>query len=151
MKMLILVFALVILSGRAFAQDGHLPGLDKPTDCIIRGSSPSTEDWKAVPRGKAVRQLNTRTAHMASNISWEITQIRTNRVTVIIGSKKRTRTTSSLLVSATLLNYASFRSRCIAPKAMGGDVNIQPSTYAIIGGGIWGTANTCAGAPEILA
>ncbi len=35
MKMLILVFALVILSGRAFAQDGHLPGLDKPTDCIM--------------------------------------------------------------------------------------------------------------------
>ena len=34
---------------------------------------------------------------------------------------------------------------------MGVDVNIQPSTYAIIGGGIWGTANTCAGAPEILA
>lgn len=27
---------------------------------------------------------------------------------------------------------------CIAPKAMGVDVNTQPSTYAITGGGIWG-------------
>ena len=35
MKMLTLVFALVILIGRAFAQDGHLPGLDKPTGCIM--------------------------------------------------------------------------------------------------------------------
>jgi hypothetical protein len=32
----------------------------------------------------------------------------------VIGSKRHMRTTSSLLASATLLNFAWFRSRCIA-------------------------------------
>jgi hypothetical protein len=50
----------------------------------------------------------------------------------------------SLLALATLLNYAWFRSRCTAPKGM--DVDMPPSTCAIIGGGISATANTCAAA-----
>jgi hypothetical protein len=35
MKMLFLVLALAVLVSPGFAQDGHLPGLDKPTDCVM--------------------------------------------------------------------------------------------------------------------
>src|SRR5271165_6575617 len=35
MKMLFLVLALSTLFCPAFAQDGHIPGLDKPTDCVM--------------------------------------------------------------------------------------------------------------------
>jgi hypothetical protein len=34
MKMLFLIF-FATLVGSAFAQDGHVPGLDKPTDCVM--------------------------------------------------------------------------------------------------------------------
>jgi hypothetical protein len=101
--------------------------------------------WKAVPRGKAGQQLNTKTAHTVTNISWGITLIRTNWATAIIGSKRHMRTTSSLLAPATLLNYAWFRFRCTAPRGMDEDANMPPSTCAIIGGGTSATANTCAG------
>ena len=35
MKMLFLVLALATIVGPACAQDGHIPGLDKPTDCVM--------------------------------------------------------------------------------------------------------------------
>jgi hypothetical protein len=35
MKMLFLVLALAVLVSPGFAQDGHLPGLEKPTDCVM--------------------------------------------------------------------------------------------------------------------
>jgi hypothetical protein len=35
LKMLFLVFALAMIFGPAYAQDGHIPGLDKPTDCVM--------------------------------------------------------------------------------------------------------------------
>ena len=35
MKMLILVLVLATIVGQARAQDGHIRGLDKPTDCVM--------------------------------------------------------------------------------------------------------------------
>jgi hypothetical protein len=35
MKLLFLVLALAVLVSPVFAQDGHLAGLDKPTDCVM--------------------------------------------------------------------------------------------------------------------
>jgi hypothetical protein len=146
MKILFLVLALATIVGPACAQDGHIPGLDKPTDCVmtriksihgrLEGSSPRES-------GAAVEYENG-----AYGVQYQLgdNPDKANPVTAIIGSKRHMRTTSSLLALATLLNYAWFRSPCIAPKGMDVDVNIRLSTCAIIGGGISATANTCAAA-----
>jgi hypothetical protein len=149
MKMLFLVFALATIVGPAFAQDGHIPGLGKPTDCVmtriksiqgrLEGSSPRES-------GAAVEYENG-----AYGVQYQLgdNPDKEQPGAAIIGSKRHMRTTSLLLVLATLLNYAWFRSRCTAPRGMDVDVNMLPSTCAIIGGGISATANTCAGARKV--
>src|ERR1700722_5081331 len=124
MKMLIFVLVLATIVGQARAQEGHIRGLDKPTDCVmtrIKSIQGRLEGRSLRESGAAVEYEN---GVYGVQYHWGRIPTRTNPVTAIIGSKRHMRTTSSLLVSATLSNYAWFRSRCTAPKGMDVGVNM---------------------------
>jgi hypothetical protein len=118
MKMLFLVFALAVLVGPGFAQDGRLLGLDKPTDCVmtrIKSIDGRLEGTSPRESGVAVEYENG-----AYGVQYQLgdNPDRTNPVTAISGSKRHMRTTSSLLGSATPSNcLVSIPLRC--PKGDG--------------------------------
>jgi hypothetical protein len=146
MKMLFLVLALAPIVGPACAQDGHIPGLEKPTDCVmtriksihgrLEGSSPR-ESGAAVEYENGADgvqyQLGDNPDKDQPGYSdyWQQKTYEDNIVASRVGDPIKL-----CLVSI----------RCTAPKGMDVDVNMPPSICAIIGGGISATANTCAAA-----
>jgi hypothetical protein len=145
MKMLFLIL-FATLVGSAFAQDGHVPCLDKPTDCVmtriksihgrLEGSSPresgAAVDYENGAYGVQY-QLGDNPDKDQPGYSdyWQQKVYEDNIVASHVGDPVK-------------LCLVSIPLHC--PKGDGRGENILPSTCAIIGGGISATANTCAAA-----
>ena len=147
MKMLTLALIVAIV-GPAYAQeDGHIPGLDKPTDCVmtrIKSIQGRLEGQSLRESGAAVEYENG--AHGVQYQLGDSTPTRTNPGTASIGSKRHMKTISlASRVGDPIKLCLVFVSRCIAPRAMVVGENILRSICAITNGGTKATANTCAG------
>jgi hypothetical protein len=148
MKMLFLVFALAVLVSPGFAQDGHLLGLDKPTDCVmtrIKSIHGRLEGASLRETGVAVEYENG-----AYGVQYQLGD-NPDKDQPGYSDYWQQKTYEDNIVASRVgdpINFAWFRSRCSAPRAMDVGVSTRLSTCAITDGGISATANTCAGAPK---
>src|ERR1700678_428074 len=130
MKMLILVLVLATIVGQARAQDGHIRGLDKPTDCVmtrIKSIQGRLEGRSLRESGAAVEyengvygvqyQLGENPDKDQPGYSdyWQQKTYEDNIVASRVGDP---------------INFAWFRSRCSAPRAMdvGVSTRLSPSS-----------------------
>ena len=146
MKMLILVLVLATIVGQARAQDGHIRGLDKPTDCVmtrIKSIQGRLEGRSLRESGAAVEYENG-----VYGVQYQLGE-NPDKDQPGYSDYWQQKTYEDNIVASSVgdpINYAWFRSRCTAPEGMDVGVNMLPSTCVIIGGGISATANTCAAA-----